>query len=319
MPAPRASDERGNGSDSRRPAMPGRPRRVRRPIGPRRTQALDRSRRAFRARYLGNGATGAFRVKGRPIGSRGRPIERRRRLRPRTSPKGRNRFRAPRKAKMSRNRAGNRRRTGSRRRPKTGIAKGRRGKRPESKHRCGVPGGPPPAKIRKFRPNNIGIIRTPAAAGNGATGLTDVTAESTANRVRASSKAAAIDSAHRRRPRVERARARYGHVRTGGKSAKFRPPNEALPIEPGSPNFARAFGPAVRREIRRRRDEISIRWGVREVENVGAPSPTRKPRVGSTSDRCQTKGPGQGSKLPKFEADRTNSFGDTGVRKITKS
>jgi hypothetical protein len=54
-----------------------------------------------------------------------------------------------------------------------------------------------------------------------------------------------------------------------------------------------------------------------EVENLGAPSPTRKPKVGSTSDRCQTKGLGHGSKLPKFEADLTDGFRDTGVRNFT--
>jgi hypothetical protein len=36
MPAPRANDKRGNGSDSRRPAMPDQPRRVRSSNGPRR-------------------------------------------------------------------------------------------------------------------------------------------------------------------------------------------------------------------------------------------------------------------------------------------
>jgi hypothetical protein len=122
---------------------------------------------------------------------------------------------------------------------------------------------------------------------------------------------------------IEAARslARYGYayIAQCGKSAKFRPQNEALPIEPGSPNFARAFGPAVRREIRRRRDEISIHWGVRGGRKCGAPSPTRKPRVGSTSDRCQTEGLGHGSRPTKFHADRMNSFGDTGVRKITTS
>jgi hypothetical protein len=56
-----------------------------------------------------------------------------------------------------------------------------------------------------------------------------------------------------------------------------------------------------------------------EVENLGAPSPTRKPTVGSTSDRCQTNGPDHGSKLPKFEADRTDGFRDTEVRKYTPS
>jgi hypothetical protein len=41
MPATRASDERGNESDSQRPRMPGPERTVRKPIGPRRTQELD--------------------------------------------------------------------------------------------------------------------------------------------------------------------------------------------------------------------------------------------------------------------------------------
>jgi hypothetical protein len=106
--------------------------------------------RTFRARYLENGATHAFRVKGRPIESRGRPIERRRRLRPRTSPKGRNPFPGP--SAESENRPKNRRgSTGkrARRRPRTGIAKGRRGKRPTSKRRGGGPGRAP--RPQKFK------------------------------------------------------------------------------------------------------------------------------------------------------------------------
>jgi hypothetical protein len=108
--------------------------------------------RTFRARYLENGVPEAFRVNGRPIESRGRPIERRRRLRPRTSPKGRNALSGPQqKAKIGRKIAADRRRKGSRRRPKTEIAKGRRGKRPTSKRRGGRPGGAPARKNSKFR------------------------------------------------------------------------------------------------------------------------------------------------------------------------
>jgi hypothetical protein len=109
----------------------------------------------FRARNLENGATEAFRVRGRAIASRGRPTERRRRLRPRTSVKGRNRFRAHRqKAKIGLKIAADRRRKGSRGRPKTGIAKRRRGKRQTSKRRGGGPGGAPrPQKFKIFRPH----------------------------------------------------------------------------------------------------------------------------------------------------------------------
>jgi hypothetical protein len=104
----------------------------------------------FRARYLENGAPEAFRVKGRPIESRGRPIERRRRLRPRTSPKGRNAFPGPpQKAKIGRKIAADRRGKRARRRPQTGIAKGRRGKRPTSKRRGGGPGRAP--RPQKFK------------------------------------------------------------------------------------------------------------------------------------------------------------------------
>jgi hypothetical protein len=108
--------------------------------------------RTFRARYLENGAPEAFRVKGRPIESRGRPIERRRRLRPRTSPKGRNPLPGPpQKAKIGRKIAADRRGKRARRRPQTGIAKGRRGKRPTSKRRGGGPAGPPARKNSKLR------------------------------------------------------------------------------------------------------------------------------------------------------------------------
>jgi hypothetical protein len=114
--------------------------------------------RTFRARYLENGAPEAFRVNGRPIESRGRPIERRRRLRPRTSPKGRNPLPGPpQKAKIGRKIAADRRGNGARRRPKTGIAKGRRGKRPTSKRRGGGPGrAPRPQKFKFFGPRNSG-------------------------------------------------------------------------------------------------------------------------------------------------------------------
>jgi hypothetical protein len=106
--------------------------------------------RTFRARYLENGAPEAFRVNGRPIESRGRPIERRRRLRPRTSPKGRNALPGPpQKAKIGRKIAADRRGKGARRRPQTGIAKGRRGKRPTSKRRGGGPGRAP--RPQKFK------------------------------------------------------------------------------------------------------------------------------------------------------------------------
>jgi hypothetical protein len=112
----------------------------------------------FRARYLENGAPEAFRVKGRPIESRCRPIERRRRLRPRTSPKGRNALPGPpQKAKIGRKSAADRRRKGSRRRPRAGIAKGRRCKRPTSKRRGGGPGrAPRPQKFRIFGRTNSG-------------------------------------------------------------------------------------------------------------------------------------------------------------------
>jgi hypothetical protein len=56
-----------------------------------------------------------------------------------------------------------------------------------------------------------------------------------------------------------------------------------------------------------------------EVENLGSPSPTRKPTVESTSDRCQTKGLGRGSQFAKFEADRMDGFRNTEFRKFTPS
>jgi hypothetical protein len=112
----------------------------------------------FRARHLENCAPEAFLVNGRPIESRGRPIERRRRLRLRTSPKGRNSLPGPpQKAKIGLKSVADRRRKGSRRRPKTGIAKGRRGKRPTSKRRGGGPGrAPRPQKLKTLGRRNSG-------------------------------------------------------------------------------------------------------------------------------------------------------------------
>ena len=55
----------------------------------------------------------------------------------------------------------------------------------------------------------------------------------------------------------------YAYIAQCGKARNFDPQNEALPIEPRPPNFTRAFGRAVRREIRRRHDEIYIRWRLR--------------------------------------------------------
>jgi hypothetical protein len=113
----------------------------------------------FRARYLENGAPEACRVKGRPMGSRGRPIERRRRLRPRTSPKGRNPIPGPpQKAKIGLKCAADRRRKRSQRRPETGIAKGRRGKRPTSKRRGGGPRWAPRPQNSKFRATETAAI-----------------------------------------------------------------------------------------------------------------------------------------------------------------
>jgi hypothetical protein len=107
-----------------------------------------------------------------------------------------------------------------------------------------------------------------------------------------------------------------GTSRNVAKARNFDPQNEALPIEPGSPNFARAFGPAVRREIRKRRDEISIHWGVRGGRKCGAPFPNSKARVGSRSNRCQNEALVQADNLLKFGVDRLSRFGDRGRRKF---
>jgi hypothetical protein len=94
----------------------------------------------------------------------------------------------PQKAKIGRKSAADRRRKRSRRRPKTGIAKGRRGKRPTSKRRGGGPHWAPGRKIPNFGPHKqrqyIRIIGTPAAARNVVTGPADVTRESKANLAR---------------------------------------------------------------------------------------------------------------------------------------
>jgi hypothetical protein len=105
----------------------------------------------FRARYLENGASEAFRVNERPIESRGRPIERRRRLRPRTSPKGRNAFPGPRRKRKSAEKSpridGERARGVARRR------KSRRDGAANDRHRnagAGGPAGPPARKNSKI-------------------------------------------------------------------------------------------------------------------------------------------------------------------------
>jgi hypothetical protein len=280
----------------------------------------------FRARYLENGATEAFRVRGRPIESRGRPIERRRRLRPRTSPKGRNPIPGPpQKAKIGRKIAADRRRKGARRRPRAGIAKGRRGKRPTSKRRGGGPGGPPARKNSKFRAAETAVKdrhyrharRSSQSAPEAHRRRQRTESQQPTEEVRR--RRAAIDSAHRRRrKRVQRATARHRRAAPIGKTENFRylrtkpfrsseghqtwQKRPSPPYDPKSEDGA-TKSPSV--------PELG------EVENLGAPSPTRKPKVGSTSDRCQTKGPGHGSQLPKFEADRTDGFRDTGVRKFT--
>jgi hypothetical protein len=206
----------------------------------------------FRARYLENGAPEAFRVKGRPIESRGRPIERRRRLRPRTSPKGRNPLPGPpQKAKIGRKSAADRRGKRARRRPKTGIAKGRRGKRPTSKRRGGGPGRAPARKNSKFRAAETAVKdrhyrharRSSQSAPEAHRRRQRTESRQPTEEVRR--RRAAIDSAHRRRrKRVQRATARHGTRRRIGKTKIYDPPNEALPIERGSPNLAKTTGPA---------------------------------------------------------------------------
>jgi hypothetical protein len=132
---------------------------------------------------------------------------------------------------------------------------------------------------------------------------------------------AAIDSAHhRRRKRVQRATARHRHAAPIRQKRKF----TTLRTKPfrsseGRQTWQKRPGPPYdpKSEDGATKSPSVAKLG--EVENFGAPSPTRKPTVGSTSDRCQTKGPGHGSRLPKFEADRTDGFRDTGVRKFTPS
>jgi hypothetical protein len=280
----------------------------------------------FRARYLENGATHAFRVKGRPIESRGRPIERRRRLRPRTSPKGRNHFRAPAESenrpKIAPRIDGERARGVARRR------ESRRDGAANDRHRnagAGGPAGPPPAKIQNLGRINSG--KRPSLQAR-------------------PPQLAIAPEAHCRRQRTENRQNRAGASPKG--RDRLRPPPTPQKGPTGdSPSSARGANRQKRkfstpRTKPFRSSEGHQTWQKRpgppsdpksedgatkspsvpelgEVENLGAPSPTRKPTVGSTSDRCQTKGLGHGSKLPKFEADRTDGFRDTGVRKFTPS
>jgi hypothetical protein len=105
--------------------------------------------------------------------------------------------------------------------------------------------------------------------------------------------------------------------RRAAKPKIYDPPNEAFRSRecrqtwqkrPGSPYDPKSENGAT--------ESLSVAE-LGEVENLGSPHPTRKPKVGSTSNRCQTKGSGHDSQLPKFEADRTDGFRDTGVRKCT--
>jgi hypothetical protein len=269
----------------------------------------------------------AFRVKGRPIESRGRPIERRRRLRPRTSPKGRNAFPGPpQKAKIGRKSAADRRRKGSRRRPQAGIAKGRRCKRPTSKRRGGGPGrAPRPQKFRIFGPNKQRektVItrharRSSQSAPEGPPPAT-TNGEPTANRGGASPK-----GRDRLRPPPTPQKGPTGDSPSWAIGANTQNRKlSTLRTKPfrsseGRQTWQKRPGPPYDPKSEDGATKSQSVPELGEVENLGAPSPTRKPKVGSKSDRCQTKGPGRGSKLPKFEADRTDGFRDTGVRKFT--
>jgi hypothetical protein len=284
--------------------------------------------RTFRARYLENGAPEAFRVNERPIESRGRPIERRRELRPRTSPKGRNALPGPRRKRKSAEKSP--RIDGESAR---GVARRRESRRDgaaNDRHRnagAGGPAGPPARKNSKFRAAQTAVKDRnyrharrssqwtpkgpPPATTNG---------EPTANRGGASPK-----GRDRLRPPPTPQKGPTGDRPSSARGAdrqkrKFSTPR-TKPFRSSEARQTWQKRPHPRYDPKSEDCETKSPSvpELGEVENLGAPSLTRKPKVGSTSDRCQTKGPYRGSELPKFEADRTDGFRDTGVRKFTPS
>jgi hypothetical protein len=285
-----------------------------------------RGNNTFRARYLENGAPEAFRVNGRPIESRGRPIERRRRLRPRTSPKGRNAVPGPRRKRKSAEKSP--RIDGERVR---GVARRRESRRDgaaNDRHRnagAGGPAGPPARKNSKFKAaetatkdrNYRHARRSSQSAPDGPPPAT-TNGEPTANRGAASPK-----GRDRLRPPPTPQNGPTGDSPSSAHGAqrqnrKFTTPRtKPFRSSEDRQTWQKRPGPQYDPKSEDDATKSPSVPELGEFENLGAPSPTRKPTVGSTSERCPTKGLGHGSKLPKFEADRTDGFRYTGVRKFT--